>query len=82
MWRIAFYDRILTPIHRWVWRDPEWRVLKLFAFGETETDGGCDILRAAEVTFDPLLRSLYLEHAIDEFCHGVLVPAEGRYPSA
>jgi hypothetical protein len=29
-------------------------------------------LRAAEVTSDPLLRRLYLEHAIDEFRHGVM----------
>ncbi|MGA7926852.1 MAG: ferritin-like domain-containing protein [Candidatus Sulfotelmatobacter sp.] len=29
-------------------------------------------MRAAEVTSDPLLRRLYLEHAIDEFRHGVL----------
>ena len=45
---------------------------KLFGFGETETDGGRDILRAAELTSDPHLRRLYLEHAIDEFRHGVL----------
>lgn len=48
------------------------RAQKLMRFGETETDGGRDILRAAEVTADPLLRKLYLEHAIDEFRHGVL----------
>ena len=41
-------------------------------FGETETDGGRDILRAAEVTADPLLRRLYLVHAIDELRHGVM----------
>jgi hypothetical protein len=29
-------------------------------------------LRAAEVTSDPLLRRPYLEHAIDEFRHGVM----------
>ncbi len=45
---------------------------KLLRFSETETDGGRDILRAAEVTSDPLLRRLYLEHALDEFRHGVL----------
>lgn len=41
-------------------------------FGETETDGGRDILRASEVTSDPLLRRLYLVHAIDELRHGVM----------
>jgi len=63
---------MLRPIHRWIWHDGERRVQKLLRFGETETDGGRDILRAAEVTSDPLLRRLYLEHAIDEFRHGVL----------
>src|SRR5713226_9367204 len=70
--RVTVFDRMLKPIHRWVWRDAERRVQKLLRFGETEIDGGRDILRAAEVTSDPLLRRLYLEHAIDEFRHGVL----------
>jgi hypothetical protein len=63
---------MLTPVHRWIWSDAGRRVQKLLRFSETETDGGRDILRAAEVTSDPLLRRLYLEHAIDEFRHGVL----------
>ena len=63
---------MLTPVHRWIWSDAKRRVQKLLLFGETETDGGRDILRAAEVTSDRLLRRLYLEHAIDEFRHGVL----------
>ena len=66
------FDRLLAPLHRWIWRDTERRVHKLIRFGETETDGGRDILRAAEVTSDPLLRRLYLVHAIDELRHGVL----------
>ena len=63
---------MLAPVHRWIWRDAERRVQKLLRFGETETDGGRDILRAAEVTPDPLLRRLYLVHAVDELHHGVL----------
>ena len=63
---------MLAPLHRWIWRDAERRVHKLIRFGETETDGGRDILRAAEITADPLLRRLYLVHAIDELRHGVL----------
>ena len=63
---------MLAPVHRWVWSDTDRRVQKLLRFSETETDGGRDILRAAEVTPDPRLRRLYLEHAIDEFRHGVL----------
>jgi hypothetical protein len=70
--RPTAFDRMLTPVHRWIWSDAKRRVQKLLRFGETETDGGRDILRAAEVTSDPLLRRLYLEHAIDEFRHGVL----------
>src|SRR5205823_8010550 len=66
------FDRLLTPVHRWIWRDPERRVQKLLRFSETETDGGRDLLRAAEVTSDPLLRRLYLLHAADEQRHGVL----------
>lgn len=70
-------DRILRPVHRWVWGDADRRVRKLLAFAEVETDGGRDILRASEVTPDPLLRRLYLAHAIDELHHGVLFRQRG-----
>src|SRR5688500_4356362 len=70
--RATLPDRLLKPVHRWIWGDVERRVQKLLRFGETEIDGGRDILRAAELTSDPLLRRLYLEHAIDEFRHGLL----------
>ncbi len=70
--RATLFDRMLTPVHRWIWRDTERRAQKLLGFGATETDGGRDILRAAEETPDPLLRRLYLVHAIDELRHGVL----------
>ena len=70
-------DRMLRPVHRWVWGDLDRRVRKLLAFAEVETDGGRDILRAAEVTPDPLLRRLYLEHAIDELRHGDLFRQRG-----
>jgi hypothetical protein len=66
------FDRLLAPLHRWIWSDADRRVQKLIRFGDTETDGGRDILRAAEITSDPLLRRLYLVHAIDELRHGVL----------
>src|ERR1043166_1745744 len=71
-------DRLLRPVHRWVWGDFDRRVRKLLAFAEVETDGGRDILRAAEVTPDPLLRRLYLEHAIDELRHGDLFRERGE----
>ena len=75
--RSARMDKVLRPVHRWVWSDAGRRVRKLLAFAEVETDGGRDILRAAEVTPDPLLRRLYLAHAIDELHHGVLFRERG-----
>jgi len=74
---VSHIDRLMRPVHRWVWGDPDRRVRKLLAFAEVETDGGRDILRAAEVTPDPLLRRLYLEHAIDELHHGDRFRARG-----
>jgi rubrerythrin len=52
-------------------------VRKLLAFAEVEADGGRDILRASEVTPDPLLRRLYLAHAIDELHHADLFRQRG-----
>jgi rubrerythrin len=75
--RVARVDQILRPVHRWVWSDFDRRVRKLLAFAEVESDGGRDILRAAEVTPDALLRRLYLEHAIDELHHGDLFRQRG-----
>lgn len=75
--RAAPLDRIMRPIHRWVWSDLDRRVRKLLTFADVETDGGRDILRAAELTPDPLLRRLYLEHAIDELRHGTLFRRQG-----
>lgn len=63
---------MLSPVHRWIWSDADRRAQKLLRFSETEIDGGRDILRAAELTSDPLLRRLYLVHATDENRHGHL----------
>src|SRR5712692_9243320 len=68
---------MLKPLHRWIWRDSERRGHKLLRFGETETDGGRDLVRAAELTSDPLLRRLYLVHAADELRHGQLFRERG-----
>src|SRR5213596_497143 len=70
-------DRMLRPVHRWSWGNFDRRVRKLLAFSEVEGDGGRDILRAAELTADPLLRRLYLEHAIDELRHADLFRHRG-----
>jgi hypothetical protein len=77
MTRGAPLDRLMRPVHHWVWRDRDRRLRKLLTFADVETDGGRDILRAAEVTPDPLLRRLYLEHAIDELHHGDLFRDRG-----
>src|ERR1700731_1332477 len=76
----ARVDRMLRPVHLWVWGKFDRRVHKLVAFAEVEGDGGRDILRAAEVTTDPLLRRLYLEHAIDELRHADLFRQRGSAP--
>ena len=68
---------MLRSVHRWIWSDSDRRVRKLLTFAEVETDGGRDILRAAELTGDPLLRRLYLAHAIDELHHGDLFRQRG-----
>jgi rubrerythrin len=70
-------DWVLRLVHRWVWGDFDRRVRKLIAFAQVEGEGGRDILRAAEVTPDPLLRRLYLEHAIDELRHADLFRERG-----
>ena len=75
--RAAPLDRLMRPLHRWVWSDGDRRLRKLLAFAEVETDGGRDILRASELTPDPLLRRLYLEHAIDELQHGRMFRERG-----
>jgi hypothetical protein len=76
--RAAGLDRLLYPLHRWVWSDTRRRGNKLLRFAETEADGGRDIARAAERTSDPLLRRLYLRHAMDEQRHAGLFRARGR----
>ena len=65
-------DSMLTRFQRWAWNDADRRANRLLRFSATETDGGRDILRAAELTPDPLLRRLYLLHATDESRHGQL----------
>jgi hypothetical protein len=50
---------------------------KLLRFAETEADGGRDLVRAAEVTPNPLLRKLFLLHARDEQRHAQLFRRRG-----
>ncbi len=68
---------VLRPVRRWVWLDAARRAHKLLRFAETEADGGRDLVRAAEVTPDPLLRRLFLLHARDEQHHAELFRRRG-----
>ncbi len=76
--RAPSLERILRPVHRWVWRDAHRCARKLLTFAATEADGGRDLSRAAELTADPLLRRLFLRHALDERHHAELFRARGR----
>src|SRR5207247_8991645 len=76
--RPSWSDRLLRPLHRWVWSDPHRRLRKLFRFAETEEDGGRDLARAAELTGDARLRRLLLSHDADEQRHADIFRARGR----
>jgi hypothetical protein len=71
-------DRALGPLHRWVWRDVDRRARKLIHFAETEAAGGRHLAHAAELTSDPLLRRLFLRHALDEERHAALFRSRGQ----
>ena len=75
--RPSLLDRLLRPLHRWVWSDRRRRANKLLRFAATEADGGHDLSRAAELTNDALLRQLYLRHALDEHRHARLFRDRG-----
>ena len=64
-------------LHRWIWQDPERCARKLLTFAETEADGGRDLVRAAELTQDPLLRRLFTVHAVEESRHAELFRKRG-----
>ena len=69
---------VLRPLHRFVWANPERRARKLLQFAEVEAAGGRDLVRAAELTADPVLRDRYLRHARDEARHADMFQAQGR----
>jgi rubrerythrin len=76
--RPSRWDLVLGPVHRWIWRDVDRRARKLLRFAETEADGGRHLARAAERTRDPLLRRLFLRHALDEQRHAELFRGRGQ----
>jgi len=73
-----FFGMILWPVHRLIWSDPQRRARKLLEFAEVEASGGRDLVRAAELTNDPVLRQRYLVHARDEARHADMFQARGR----
>jgi hypothetical protein len=68
---------MIPLLHRWIWHDPDRRARKLLNFAEIEEDGGRDLVRAAELTQDPILRRLYIVHAADEARHAALFRNRG-----
>ena len=68
---------LFSLLHWLVWRDPKRRAINLLRFAEVEADGGRDLVRAAEVTSDPVLRRLFLKHALDEQRHADLFRSRG-----
>jgi len=67
----------LRPVQYWIWNTPLLRARNLLRFAETEADGGRDLVRAAEVTGDPILRRLFIFHAKDEQHHAELFRQRG-----
>jgi rubrerythrin len=67
----------LRPAQYLVWNSLPLRARNLLRFAETEADGGRDLVRAAEVTRDPILRRLFIFHAKDEQRHADLFRRRG-----
>lgn len=67
----------LRPAQSWIWNNSALCARNLLRFAETEADGGRDLVRAAEVTRDPILRRLFLFHANDERRHADLFRRRG-----
>lgn len=68
---------LLRPLYWLVWIDPRRRARKLLQFAEVEADGGRDLVRAAELTDDPMLRRKLFAHARDEARHAGMFRARG-----
>jgi len=67
----------LRPAQALIWNNQALRARNLLRFAETEADGGRDLVRAAELTADPLLRRLLVVHANDERRHAELFRRRG-----
>ena len=67
----------LRPAQFWIWNNRALCARNLLRFAETEAEGGRDLLRAAEITTDPILRRLLVRHASDEQRHAELFRRRG-----
>jgi rubrerythrin len=74
---MAILRTLLRPAQAWVWNDRALTARNLLRFAETEADGGRDLIRAAELTHDPILRRLLIRHASDEQRHASLFRQRG-----
>lgn len=68
---------LLRPLYWTIWANPRRRAQKLLQFAEVEAEGGRDLVRAAELTTDPILRRLFLAHARDEDRHARMFRSRG-----
>jgi rubrerythrin len=67
--------RLVAPL---VWRSEARTARKLEGFAATEAGSALDMLKAAELTDDPLLRKLFFRHAMDEARHAQLFRQAAR----
>ncbi len=68
---------LLRPLYWTIWASPRRRAQKLLQFAEVEAEGGRDLVRASELTVDPVLRRLFLAHARDEERHARMFRSRG-----
>ncbi len=68
---------VLRPLYWVVWASPQRRARKLLQFAQVEAEGGRDLVRAAELTQDPVLRRRFFAHARDEARHAKLFRDRG-----
>ena len=63
---------VLRAVAPLVWRSARSVAAKLEGFAATEAGSALDMLKAAELAEDPLLRRLFFRHAMDEARHAQL----------
>ncbi len=63
---------VLRAVAPLVWRSARAVAAKLEGFAATEAGSALDMLKAAELAEDPLLRRLFFRHAMDEARHSQL----------